>query len=174
MALMKCGECGGQVSSEAKACPACGAPPPDVPRKTSTLTWVLGGLFGVGVVSAVVNEGDRPPPVAPRVALSPADQAAETEREARFVKATLLARAIKQGMKNPDSFKLESAFVTDVGAMCFEFRGTNSFNAVVPGSAVVSPDGKKSAQGSDGEVAALWNKHCSGARGVELAKSIRP
>src|SRR5690554_4475365 len=37
MALKKCKECGGQVSTKAKLCPKCGA---KAPKKTSIVTWV--------------------------------------------------------------------------------------------------------------------------------------
>jgi hypothetical protein len=47
MALTKCKECGKDISTEAKACPSCGAPPP--PR-TSTATWIIGGFFALTVV----------------------------------------------------------------------------------------------------------------------------
>lgn len=38
MALVKCRECGEQVSTSAKSCPKCGAKPP---RRTSLLTWIV-------------------------------------------------------------------------------------------------------------------------------------
>jgi len=38
MALVKCQACGGQVSTKAKACPACGIVPA---KKTSMLTWLI-------------------------------------------------------------------------------------------------------------------------------------
>lgn len=58
MALISCKECGGQVSSTAAACPACGAPLKAVkaPAKTSGCAWLalvflaipfLGGMLGL-------------------------------------------------------------------------------------------------------------------------------
>ncbi len=38
MALVKCKECGEQVSTEAKTCPKCGA---KAPKKTSLFTWIV-------------------------------------------------------------------------------------------------------------------------------------
>jgi hypothetical protein len=38
MALVKCKECGEQVSTSAKNCPKCGAKPP---KKTSIVTWIV-------------------------------------------------------------------------------------------------------------------------------------
>lgn len=52
MALVNCKECGSQVSTDAKACPKCGAKPP---KRTSKLTWLVGGLFALFVGSAVMN-----------------------------------------------------------------------------------------------------------------------
>jgi RNA polymerase subunit RPABC4/transcription elongation factor Spt4 len=42
MALIKCKECGEQVSTKAKTCPSCGAKPP---KKTSAFTWFVLGLI---------------------------------------------------------------------------------------------------------------------------------
>lgn len=38
MALIKCKECGKEISSKAKTCPSCGA---KVPKKTSLFTWLV-------------------------------------------------------------------------------------------------------------------------------------
>ena len=52
MALVKCKECGEQVSNKAKTCPKCGA---KAPRKTSLFTWlVLGFIIFIIYVS---NQG---------------------------------------------------------------------------------------------------------------------
>jgi RNA polymerase subunit RPABC4/transcription elongation factor Spt4 len=47
MALMKCHECGSEVSSEAKTCPKCGAKPKTTSNKISA-------IFGLIVILAVV------------------------------------------------------------------------------------------------------------------------
>lgn len=49
MALVKCKECGEEVSTKAKACPKCGAKPP---KKTSVITWIVLGLIVIGVFAA--------------------------------------------------------------------------------------------------------------------------
>lgn len=77
MALMKCKECGGPVSSEAKSCPKCGAKPP---KRTSLLTWVIGGLFAWGVGSCVLRQQAAPTPAAQKpVAQAAAAAAADTK-----------------------------------------------------------------------------------------------
>lgn len=46
MALVKCKECGEEVSNKAKSCPKCGA---KAPKKTSLLTWLVLILIILGV-----------------------------------------------------------------------------------------------------------------------------
>jgi hypothetical protein len=50
MALVKCKECDEQVSTSAKACPKCGAKPP---KKTSTITWIVGIVVAFGIYGAI-------------------------------------------------------------------------------------------------------------------------
>lgn len=58
MALVKCKECGSEVSTSAKACPKCGAKPP---KKTSRVTWVFLGLLvfvvGLGALNGPSGSG---------------------------------------------------------------------------------------------------------------------
>ncbi|MEO7953027.1 MAG: zinc-ribbon domain-containing protein [Polaromonas sp.] len=62
MTLMKCKECGTQVSDTAKACPGCGA---KIKQKTSKLTWaVIGTAFIVYAAFQIRNETNGVPVVA--------------------------------------------------------------------------------------------------------------
>lgn len=59
MALVKCKECGTEVSSSAKACPKCGAKPP---KKTSMFTWLVLVVVLVAVYSSFSTDtGTRSP-----------------------------------------------------------------------------------------------------------------
>jgi hypothetical protein len=80
-------------------------------------------------------------------------------RQARFEEGSVYAVALKKGMKNPDSFKLESARRTGDGVFCFEYRAANSFNAIIPGKALVGAG--KAATSDQAGFAALWNKFCT-------------
>lgn len=51
MALIKCRECGAAISTEAKACPSCGAKP----KKTLTIRTVLGGILGLIILSSIIG-----------------------------------------------------------------------------------------------------------------------
>lgn len=52
MALVKCKECGEQVSTKAKVCPSCGG---KAPKKTSIVTWLVLIVIIIGGWGAVVN-----------------------------------------------------------------------------------------------------------------------
>ena len=67
MALIKCEECGGQVSTEAKTCPQCGA---KVTKKTGMFRLIVAGTVLFVVASIASNHKDSPttvvkPPDAP-------------------------------------------------------------------------------------------------------------
>lgn len=51
MSLMKCKECGKQISDKAKACPSCGY----VPRRTSLFTWIVTIILAIGFLPAVIS-----------------------------------------------------------------------------------------------------------------------
>ncbi len=95
MALVKCPDCGTQISTEAPACPKCGrprtaAPAGPVRKKTSTFTWVILGLIVFGVFSTVVSrcQQDREAQVqaaaeqARREKLTPEQRAEEDKQRA--------------------------------------------------------------------------------------------
>lgn len=138
MALITCKECAAKVSDKAASCPQCGAARP---KKTGMATWFVGGLFAFVVGSLVIkgqHETATASPAAP-TAIVTAAPAAPTQADLEINVAIAAARAIKAGTKNPASFKLEAFLIYPGGATCYEYRGTNSFNAVVPGKAVFDP-----------------------------------
>lgn len=49
MAVVKCKECGGQVSTKAAACPGCGA---KMPKRTSVVTWAVLVLIIIAVIAS--------------------------------------------------------------------------------------------------------------------------
>ena len=51
MSLVKCKECGKEVSNKAKTCPNCGA---KAPKKTSLFTWLV--LIFIGLIVYVVSQ----------------------------------------------------------------------------------------------------------------------
>lgn len=168
MALTKCEECGNDVSTRAKTCPQCGA---EVTKRHSKMQWIIIGLATIGIVSCIANEQTKSDLVASENAAieakkSPEQKAAElakkAKNEAEFQRVVTGAKAIKQQAKNPESFKLNSAILMKDGAVCYEYHATNSFNAVVPGVAVLTKS-KVTQTNED------WNKFCGGKSGKDYS-----
>lgn len=80
---------------------------------------------------------------------------------------------LKKAMRDPDSFKLESAIVTDIGAACYEYRTKNGFGGVNASMAVLSKDGIKFRTDEMDGFTSLWNKECAGRAGTDATTAIR-
>lgn len=115
--------------------------------------------MGAGKDSPAAIQGSR---------LSAEQQAVVRAREDEFQAFAALARALKSQTKNPSSFQLAEAFLTQEGTACLMYRGTNSFNALVPGYAVFLPNGTAAAVGPLANVSATWNKLCAGKQSKDM------
>lgn len=174
MAMTKCSECKADISTEAVACPKCGA---KCARRTSPLVMALAVLLIPSCVAGVYISNKASTEAAAALAAaeaakSPAQRASEATTKAReeadFQQAAAVTRRVKANTKNPASFELVEAVRTNGGALCLEYRGTNSFGAVAPGFAVALPGNDKIWAGSLPDLAATWNKHCAGKTGRNL------
>lgn len=168
MALTKCFECQAQISTQAKTCPHCGAKAKKSVTLGGLLLWTV---LIVGGCVALTSKRDAEEAQLREASLSPTERAArDAKREkenTEFANAVIAAKAVREAMKNPKSFEISWAIYTEAGAFCMEYRGTNSFNAVVPGTAVLQPDGKL-VSGSGAATAKPWNKHCANQTGRDM------
>ena len=146
MALITCHECKKEISDSAKSCPHCGAKP-----KASTSLFTL---VAAAVVLAFIAQGACSPSTKTTTAPTPEQAAAKAKTEAEFQKVVMVAKWAKEQSKNPNSFELTYGGYTSNGTVCIEFRGTNSFNAVVPGRYIMSDT-------VSGSTPKLWNQHCA-------------
>jgi hypothetical protein len=163
MALIKCRECGGEVSTEANNCPKCGAA---VSKGTSRFTILVGGAFAIAVGSCIF-QGDKAPESAAVNAQQPtmtpatlaaqaAANAAKARETARFDLAFDAAKAIKAAMRDPDSLKWESIGVNEDGTVaCLKYRARNGFGGMNSEFAVVA-NNAATRKMSD------WKKYCTG------------
>lgn len=88
--------------------------------------------------------------------------------------AALVATKLRDGSKNPASFKLESLLLFQGGDACYEFRGTNSFNAIVPGKAVyVAKTQAVLTEREPDKFRKAWNSVCTKAGGKEISAAVR-
>ncbi|MGB8339650.1 MAG: hypothetical protein WCD07_10560 [Burkholderiales bacterium] len=96
------------------------------------------------------------------------------QEDATVQRATVGAVTLKKIMRDPESFKLESALVIDgSGAVCYDYRAKNGFGGTNVGHAVLSGDGKLFKTSDMDGFTRLWNKECAGKRGTEAATAIR-
>lgn len=114
MALTSCHECGYSVSTEAKACPQCGA----APKKSFSRLKIAVIGFAVVAVGLMASRPDSETsvpaadPVYPRTEISP---------QARAL--------IRAGAKDEDSLKFRHEFTARAGVYCGEVNGKNSLGA---------------------------------------------
>lgn len=171
MALKDCDECGKPVSTDAKACPHCGANPP---TKTKLSTWAI-GLFSAAIIGSCINSQDGARERASKIPPPTPEQVAATKKADDEINAGIRAgRQIKASLKNPKSFELESFLIFPGGATCFEYRATNSFNAVVPGKAVFDPSDNTilSMDNGSNRFIKKWNEICTKTGGNERARGL--
>lgn len=155
MAIITCKECRNPVSTEAKACPGCGAKPP---KQTSLATILFGGAFTVAVGMMVFMGGGKID--IPHAVAAPAIKSAEG---ARFDFVMDTTRAVRQAMRNPESLKWESVKANDAGTVaCLQYRSQNGFGGMGRETVVVA-NNKVSNKASD------LKKHCSQPMHDEIA-----
>lgn len=70
-------------------------------------------------------------------------------------------------MKNPASFDLEEAIRMDNDTPCISYRARNSFNAVIPGEAVITQDRIYTSDKRSSFVA-QYNKLCTNKSGKNM------
>lgn len=178
MALLKCKECGTEVSSQANACPRCGIANPGNRRKLSGCLRSVLILVGVGAVLSIVanisryseNAGkqDEPKSEAPS---KPADPAAE-EHARHLQMAVTVVQALKRSMRNPDRFKVDQVLLMKSGALCLRYRGENGFGGMDVERAVVSHNGKKALTSPDDGFSSLWNHECAEKTGSNIVDEV--
>lgn len=146
MALIECKECGGPISSEAKACPKCGAAPP---KRVGILGWIF-VLFVAYIAYKLMVPSDPPasPPSAAQIQRKVRD-------EAVFQKTVIMAATIKRGLREPASVQWEAIRANDdASVMCFLYRARNGFGGMAVEHVTI-------ANGQPSQGNAAWNKHCA-------------
>ncbi len=173
MGMVKCRECGKEVSEQAKICPQCGIEKPVPPSKAGQyLKLGFGAVIVAGMVQCI-NKQDAQKAIAEtelrRVESSKtpeqrAKEIAENEKaEADFQSVVSRLRALRALGKNPASFELVEATLMKDDTVCVVYRGTNSFNAVVTESKAIAKNLR----------VVEWNRFCAGKSGKDMMYARR-
>lgn len=149
MALVKCHECGTEISTEAKTCPKCGA---KVKKEIGGGTVLLIAIATLVGAFAILGDGT---PSAPQAAQTPEQKAQQAAEDKRYAVAATAARLLRESMRDPESLKIDSLRVNqDANIVCAEYRARNGFGGMNREIVVVTQDGSS-------QSAANWNKHCT-------------
>jgi hypothetical protein len=126
-------------------------------------------VFGVAIWLLSRCMGNDIPTPAP-VAKSAAQVAAEKAADDRLARTVAGAKSIQAAMRDPDSFKLESADAYANGTICYVYRAKNGFGGYVREGAMLKP-GATSLVKPNGSESAAWKKACDGD-GVDLTAQV--
>ncbi|WP_315809468.1 hypothetical protein [Pseudomonas sp. C9-3] len=165
MAIVKCKECGGQVSTTAKACPTCGSKPP---KKTSVVTWLVLATIVIVVAKGMLTE--KPPEPTKTPDQIAADAAAEKQRAAEakvrqevFLTQAIAKEAVLAKLKDPDSAKFGQIISKASGIVCGYVNAKNAFGGYTGDKAFMYSPQKQIAviQGEAKDFEGVWNKQCA-------------
>lgn len=181
MTLMACRECGAKVSTEASACPSCGAKPPKPPKAEwrKKPAFVAFSLF---VALLIYGHATREPdsrsatPVEPpaKNLPTPPSKPPEVKRNTEVGENTVYGgmRLLKMNMRDPSSFQLESAVLMDSKAICYTYRARNGYGGLNLEHAVLNHEGTAILTEQMNGFAATWNRDCRKKGGHDYAEEI--
>ena len=165
MALKPCAECGVRISTQAEACPQCGA---KARATMGPIGRVVLGLVAASVGISVFSSGgdDKPVEKPAPLAKTPEQIASEAAEKSRSQRAIFVVTALKHGLRDPDSVKWESVSVSDDSSVvCVEYRAKNGFGGVNFEQTVYTKRKFSTA-------AKPWNRHCAGKRLNDLKPMV--
>lgn len=135
MPLIKCHECGNEVSTEAKTCPKCGAKV----RKNRTPIWkmLVFGFFGLAAVSAIIDSTKSPEQIV----------AEQKPLHPKYECQHAWERVHKDSLHDPDSLEWDRANASlgtygkkKIPVVTVPYRAKNAFGAQILNTAMCEYD----------------------------------
>lgn len=165
MAMILCKQCRKSYSQLAVACPQCGAPNHYKPRAAVKAGYELKPWhkWAIAMVSpawiyVMFFYGDDPP--APLPAYQPVDY----DLRERTAQAQATAIMLKLSMRDPESFRVNSAMADARGrTVCIQYQARNGFGGMNQAEHITV----------DGNARAGWNAWCSGVGMYDMTASLR-
>lgn len=142
MALVKCKECGAQISSSAKTCPQCGKE-----RSSSNSIGcgtIILGFFIIGLIGSLFSEKNphTSTPEKPKTAAELHQEKIESQFSAWDGSHRALERYIKDHLKDPDSYEhIKTTYIENADktlTIYTKYRAKNSFGGYVIESAIAT------------------------------------
>ena len=131
--------------------------------------WVVGHDGGARLTPAARAELQAASSAAPNAA--PASEPKKAEKN--YAYAYVAAKELRDTMRDPDSFKLTSAYIIkDTGNVCYEYRARNGFGGMNKGYAVLYKAGLVTSEQNARRFTAAWNKYCAHKDGIEAADLV--
>jgi predicted nucleic acid-binding Zn ribbon protein len=125
MALVKCKECGNEVSDSAKTCPKCGIEKPVKKRMSMTFKLIL-ILLAAGVLLPVVSVMTGNPPSGGGQTQQTKEKSLTAEEKMK-INALQLMRGLKASLKDPESARFGHITIDAKGSLlCGEVNAKNS------------------------------------------------
>lgn len=125
MALVKCKECGEDVSTKAKACPKCGA---KAPKKTSLFTWLV--LFFIIFIVYAANQSPTSTTSSKSSTVSSSSQKSDSTKKVAPPKPSWGTSTSKDEMTGKFSAYVHSPTAYPSKKMSFPYSDVNSWMGV--------------------------------------------
>lgn len=101
-----------------------------------------------------------------------AEALAKKRAEDQIKVAAVTAGMLKQGMTNPDSFKLKKVIIYDDYTFCYTYQGTNSFNAIIQQDAIFTNKLELLTESDGNKFVSRWNKLCTRSEGRDKTRLV--
>lgn len=180
MALVKCKECGNQISTDADKCPHCGKKREKMGCFT-TLVMIFVAVMVFGSITKCVSQSKdekaKKADITYLESLTPEQREAElkkrAEKEALELKkkqasenrsgyAYLAYKSVQKAVHDRDSLQIEWIGVNEAGTIaCVDYHAKNGFGGYVRGTATFI-------NGKPNQSAGSWNANCAGKSMYDL------
>jgi len=133
------------------------------------MSILIGAFATLWLLGQIRSEPNKIVPASP----APAQTAEEKAEDKFLVSAVMGAKSLKAAMRDPDSFKLESALLMGNGdAVCYSYRARNGFNGMNVGYAVLVPKTSVLLSSDSQGFTSAWKKSCNGKTGSEVVGNV--
>lgn len=135
------------------------------------MIYGLGALAAIGVIATTQQQNNEKKAAA--AAVTPEQKAETTKQDLQIKSAAAGAVMLKSSMKDPEAFELKSLLMSKGGYFCYSYRAKNSYGAVMPSSAVMTPAGEMLFEEKKAkDFYRHWNKECTASGGKEIADFV--